>query len=145
MKRFPRPEILLVDDAKSDINLMKIILEEEAFDGDFKVVSQGEEALDFIFCRGNFSGRPLSAKPDLIFLDLHMPRMDGYKVIEIMKEHPKSVTIPIIVLSSLESDEDVCRCYSLGVGGYIVKPTGYEMFKDKVLNTLKFWLQDSVH
>lgn len=145
MKKFPRPEILLVDDTKSDINLIRIILEEEGFEGDLQVVSQGEEALDFVFCRDKYAGRSSSAVPDLIFLDLHMPRMNGYKVIEVLKEHPKTVSIPIIVLSALESDEDLCHCYSMGVGGYIVKPTGFEVFKDKILGTLKFWLQDAVH
>ncbi|MEM7657671.1 MAG: response regulator [Bacteroidota bacterium] len=145
MNRYPGREILLVDDTASDVNLVKIILEELDFAGRLEVVSDGEEALAFLHRKGAYQNRRRNQLPDLILLDLHMPQMDGFEVLKQLKETARMVRLPVIILSAFDNDEEASKAYSMGAGGYIVKPTNFLQLKEKLEGILAFWFQESIH
>lgn len=101
------------------------------------IVNNGEQALDFLNKRGEYSDAPT---PSLLLLDLKMPKMDGFEVLEAMKGDADLKSIPVIVLTTSNRREDVERAYSLGCNSYIVKPVGYENFLHAVIEIQKYWI-----
>jgi CheY-like chemotaxis protein len=91
----------------------------------------GEEALEYLE-----SGKSL---PDIILLDLNMPRMNGIEFLGILKEHKKIKYLPTIVLTTSENRDDLLECYKIGIAGYIIKPLKYEDYETKIRNVLEYW------
>ncbi|MDC6366962.1 MULTISPECIES: response regulator [Flavobacteriaceae] len=91
----------------------------------------GEEALDFLQ-----SEKPL---PDLILLDLNMPRMNGIEFLNILKQHDKIKYLPTVILTTSENRQDLLECYKIGIAGYIIKPLKYEDYEDKLKSVLQYW------
>jgi CheY-like chemotaxis protein len=101
------------------------------------VLTRGEEAIDFLHQRGAYVG---AARPGLILLDIKLPGMDGIEFLRQIKADPKLKLIPVVVLSTSESEKDIMGCYNCGANSYIVKPAGFEEFA-KVIKDLKlYWL-----
>jgi chemotaxis family two-component system response regulator Rcp1 len=134
-------EILLVEDGLVDARLTIGALQHGGFRHRLTLVRDGEEALEFIFQRGRFAQAP---RPDLILLDLMLPRRTGLEVLNEVKSHEGLKDIPVVVMTASEAEEDKLQCESLRVDGYIIKPVNLEKFLDLVRMLKKYWLDDVI-
>jgi chemotaxis family two-component system response regulator Rcp1 len=131
-------EILLAEDNPGDVKLTRKALEKGRLANNLHVVNDGVETMQFLRGEGDHEGRP---RPDLILLDLNMPRKDGREVLEEIKESDDLKRIPVVVLTSSEAEEDVLRSYELHANAYLTKPVDFGGFVDVVGKLEEFWLQ----
>lgn len=138
MAKTTRPiEILMVEDNPGDVRLTQEALKSNKIKNNLHVCQDGQEALAFLNRRNGYEEAP---RPDLILLDLNLPKVDGRQVLEETKEDPALRRIPVVVLTSSEADEDILRSYDLHANSYITKPVDFEQFI-KVVKTIEdFWL-----
>ena len=130
--------ILLIEDNPADIRLMLEILKEGDIPSDFHVATDGEEGMRFLRQEAPFETAP---RPDLVFLDLNLPKIDGREVLRLVKSDPALKRIPVVVMSSSEAAEDVEHVYEYHANCYITKPVDLEEF-EKVGQLIKsFWLR----
>ncbi len=130
--------ILLVEDNLQDVELTVASLQRNHVANEVIVARHGGEALDYIYQRGKFLERP-PGPPVVVFLDLKMPKVDGLEVLRIVKGDPTMKTIPIVMLTSSREEADLVRSYQLGVNAYVVKPVGFEQFRDAIRQLGIFW------
>jgi CheY-like chemotaxis protein len=133
-------EILLVEDNPADAELTLHALQKSNLANKIQLVRDGEEALDFLFCRGPFAGRQFEQAPHLILLDLKLPKVDGLQVLEEVKRDLRTRAIPVIVLTTSKEERDVVSSYRLGVNGYIQKPVNFSEFQEAVRQLGLYWL-----
>jgi len=133
-------EILLVEDNSSDAELALHALRKSKLANQIHLVRDGEEALDFLFCRGAFSSRTFDHAPRLILLDLKLPKVDGLQVLQEVKRDAHTRAIPVIVLTSSKEERDLVDSYRLGVNSYIQKPVNFVEFQDVVRQLGMYWL-----
>jgi two-component system response regulator len=133
-------EILLVEDNPADAELTIHALKKSKLVNQIQLARDGEEALDFIFCRGAFSARRGENNPRLILLDLKLPKIDGLQVLREVKSDPVAKLIPIVVLTSSGEERDLVNSYQLGVNSYIQKPVNFAEFQDVVRQLGMYWL-----
>ena len=133
-------EILLVEDNADDIELAVHALRKENLANDITVVQDGEEALDFCFCRGRFSSRRFQTPPRLILLDLKLPKVDGLQVLRTLKTDTRTQAIPVVIMTSSQEERDVVEGYKLGVNAYVQKPVDFDQFRGLVRELGLFWL-----
>jgi CheY-like chemotaxis protein len=131
-------EILLAEDNPGDVKLTRKALEQGRLANNLHVVNDGVETMQFLRGEGEYEGRP---RPDLVLLDLNMPRKDGREVLEDIKKSPDLKRIPVVVLTSSEAEEDVLRSYELHANAYLTKPVDFSGFIDVVGKLEEFWLQ----
>jgi CheY-like chemotaxis protein len=130
-------EVLLVEDNAADILLLQEALEDIGLDLNLYVVHNGEEAMSYL----QQSGPYLEAvRPDLILLDLNLPKKNGFSVLEEIKQDSKLKQIPVIVLSTSQAQEDIDRCYLLQANCFITKPSDLEVFITVVKGIGEYWL-----
>ena len=140
----PRPfDILLVEDNPADVEIAL-----EAFRRSHKgnrvyVCRDGEEALDFLYQRGRFGKVGAAPRPDLILLDLNLPGKSGADVLDEIKNHEAMRSIPVVMLTTSDRDEDVSRCYKMGVNNYLTKPVQFEDCLKLVAEIQDYWLDRS--
>lgn len=130
--------ILLVEDDPMDIELTLNALTENKLANTVEIARDGVEALDYLYRRGTFSGRP-AGNPVVILLDLKMPRLDGVQVLKQLKEDEQMCQIPVVILTSSRESSDLQACYQLGVNAYVVKPVNFVEFVDAVKQIGLFW------
>ena len=130
-------EILLVEDEPGDVRLTVEAMRQAKVRNNLHVAEDGMEALDFLFRRGPFANAP---RPDLILLDLNLPKKDGREVLTIIKEDPNLRQIPVVVLTTSGADVDIIRCYSLHASCYVTKPVDLNQFLNVVKSIEDFWL-----
>jgi CheY-like chemotaxis protein len=130
--------ILLAEDNPRDVELTLSALEEHNLANDVVVVSDGSEALDYLYRRGKHTGRP-NGNPAVFLLDLKMPKVDGLEVLRTIKSDPNLKTIPTIMLTSSREEQDLVNSYNLGVNAYVVKPVSFAEFVDAVKKLGVFW------
>jgi two-component system, response regulator len=133
-------EILLVEDEPEDVELTMRVLQSENLKNHIQVASDGEQALDFVFCRGEFSHRAKNTPPRLILLDLKLPKLDGLQVLEELKSSPEHRKIPVVVLTSSGEERDIVESYKLGVNSYIQKPVDADQFRQAIRTLGLYWL-----
>jgi two-component system, response regulator len=133
-------EILLVEDNPSDAELTLHAFKKSKLASQVQLVRDGAEALDFLFCRGVFSIRRFDRPPNLILLDLKLPRINGLQVLEEVKGDSRTRAIPIIVLTSSKEETDMVKSYKLGVNSYIQKPVNFAEFQGVVQQLGTYWL-----
>ena len=133
-------QILLVEDNPKDVTLTLHALRQEKLANDIQVARDGEEALDFLFCRGPFAGRSFEHPPRLVLLDLKIPKVDGLEVLRAVKSDPRTKPIPVVVLTSSREERDLVDSYRLGVNGYIQKPVDFDSFRQAVKQLGFYWL-----
>ena len=128
--------VLLVEDNPGDAHLTRDTLEQSKLLIQITVAADGEEALDCLLARGDYVG---AALPDLIVLDLNLPRLSGREVLAEMKQHEQLRGIPVVVLTSSDAERDVLMSYQLGASCYVTKPVGLEAFQAIVKSIESFW------
>lgn len=133
-------EILLVEDNPNDAELAMRALRKNNLANNVYRVGDGEEALDFIFARGQYKKRKPEDSPKLILLDLKLPKIDGLEVLKILKADAVNRIIPVVVLTSSKEENDLIESYRLGVNSYIVKPVDFDKFTDSVRDIGLYWL-----
>jgi two-component system, chemotaxis family, response regulator Rcp1 len=130
-------EILMVEDNPGDVRLTREALKGAKVWNQVHVVEDGVAALDFLYRRAPYES---AARPDLILLDLNLPRMDGREVLAVVKADPSLKLIPIVVLTTSQAEEDVLRAYNLNANCYVTKPVDLHQFNRIVLAIEQFWL-----
>jgi len=130
-------EVLLVEDNPIDAEATLAAAEDTHLAGHLYHVRDGASALDFLFRRGAYTEQ---ARPDLVLLDLNLPGLDGREVLRVIKNHSTLRTLPVVVLTTSERDEDVQRAYESGANAYVRKPVGPEGFTRVVSQIEKFWM-----
>jgi len=129
-------QVLLVEDNPGDVLLTREALRDNKLEINLSVVTDGEEALHFLNREGRYADAP---RPDLILLDLNLPRRDGREVLAAIKADERLRTIPVVILTSSEAEEDVIRAYNLCANCYVQKPLGLDQFTKVVQNIESFW------
>jgi two-component system, response regulator len=132
-------EIVLVEDNPHDAELALRAFKKNNLANSVIHLKDGEEALDFLYCRGEFEGRP-AGLPKLMLLDLNLPKIDGHEVLKKMKEDPHLRVIPVVVLTSSKEEKDMLKSYRTGANSYMVKPVGFSKFIDVVKDLGFYWL-----
>lgn len=133
-------EILLVEDSPEDAVLTIRALKKHNLANNLIHLSDGQEALDFIFAKGKFSDREVGDQPKVIFLDLKMPKVDGLQVLQAIKVDERTKLIPVVIMTSSKEDKDIQECYRLGANSYVVKPVGFDNFSKAVTELGLYWL-----
>jgi chemotaxis family two-component system response regulator Rcp1 len=138
-RRDSRPiEILLVEDNPGDVRLTKESLHDAKVHNHMAVATDGFEAMAFLRREGAFAG---VTRPDLILLDLNLPRMNGFEVLDAIKEDPDLKRIPVVVLTTSQAEQDIIQSYNLYANAYVTKPVDLEQFI-KVIRAIEgFWLE----
>ena len=129
--------ILLVEDSPSDVAMIRAALREGHIANDMHVAGDGEEALEYLFRRGQFRD---ARRPDLILLDLNLPKKDGREVLAEVKADGDLKVIPVVVLTTSAAESDVLRMYKLHANSYITKPVGFVQFLAAIQHIEEFWL-----
>ena len=133
-------DILLVEDNPDDLELALHALRREKLANHIEVARDGEQALDFIFCRGDYTQRKFNQQPRLILLDLKLPKVDGLQVLREIKNDAHTKTIPVVILTSSREEKDLVEGYRLGVNSYIQKPVDFEQFRAAIKSVGLYWL-----
>jgi two-component system, response regulator len=133
-------EILLVEDDPRDIRLTIRELQSEGHNQRIEVARDGEEALDYIFCRGVHAKRSLALPPMVVLLDLKLPKVDGLEVLREIKGRPETRSIPVVALTSSREEKDRAESYRLGVNSYIQKPVDFEQFRHTIRTLGMYWM-----
>jgi CheY-like chemotaxis protein len=130
--------ILMVEDDPKDVELTLTALEEYKLANEVVVTRDGEEALDYLYCRGNFQTRTHD-NPAVLLLDLKLPKVDGLEVLQQIKSDEKLRMIPVVVLTSSREERDMVASYTLGVNAYVVKPVDFHEFVNAIKELGIFW------
>ena len=133
-------DILLVEDNQDDLELAMHALRQEKLANSIFVVRDGEEALDFLFCRGPFSERTFDHPPKLVLLDLKLPKIDGLQVLQQLKSDPRTQSVPVVMLTSSKEERDLVESYKSGVNSFIQKPVDFDQFRKTVKSLGMYWL-----
>jgi CheY-like chemotaxis protein len=133
--------VLLAEDDPGDQELTRRALEQDAIRVDLRIVGDGEEALDYLFRRGPYREAARAPRPDLILLDLNMPKMNGREVLEVLKQSPELCRIPVVVLTTSQQEADIVSTYDLGCNSYVQKPVDLEQFIDVVRKLGMYWFE----
>jgi CheY-like chemotaxis protein len=134
-----RITILLVEDDPGDQELTRRALQDDLVRTDLRVVEDGEDALEYLRREGVYSDPEDSPRPDLMLLDLNMPRMNGRELLKILKDDPDLGRIPVCVLTTSEQEADILRSYDLGCNSYIQKPVEMDQFVNAVQRLGQYW------
>lgn len=142
MKYNPRSiTILMADDDPDDRMLTRDAMEESHLLNEFETVEDGEELMDYLLCQGKYSGESGRRLPGLILLDLNMPKKDGREALREIKTNSELRRIPVVIMTTSKSEEDILRTYDLGGNSFITKPVTFDALVD-VLKTLgKYWFE----
>ena len=130
--------ILLVEDSSAERDLAMMAFERDDLTEQVQITTDGEEALDYLFCQGNYASRK-KENPSIVLLDLHLPKVDGIQVLKTIKLHESFKTIPVIMLSNSNDYKDVEQCYKLGANAYLLKPVDFFDFQKMIREVTAFW------
>jgi CheY-like chemotaxis protein len=130
--------ILLVEDSPKDLELTLVALEKSRLLNEVITMRDGEEALDYLYCRGAYAEREKGA-PAVVLLDLKLPKLDGLQVLEQIKSNPELKSTPVVVLTSSREEPDLQRAYQLGVNAYVIKPVRFQDFVRAIQDLGGFW------
>jgi CheY-like chemotaxis protein len=132
--------ILLVEDNPDDEELTRLALQENNIVNRVVVAHDGVEALDYLFATGPYAGRDSSALPELILLDLKLPKIDGLEVLRRLRSYSRTKLLPVVILTSSQEEQDIIACYSLGANSYMRKPVDFAHFTETVQQLGLYWL-----
>lgn len=133
--------ILLADDDPDDRMLTTRALKRNRLANDIKTVADGEELMDYLMRRGAYAAPDAAPRPGLILLDLNMPRKDGREALEEIKSDPSLRSIPVVVLTTSEAEQDILRTYDLGVNAFVTKPVTFDDLANAIQVLGNFWFE----
>ncbi len=133
--------ILMADDDEDDCMLAREALVESRLANDLHVVRNGEELMDYLYQRGEYTDKLTAPRPGLILLDLNMPRKDGREALREIKADPKLRQIPIVVLTTSKAEEDIYRSYDLGANSFIIKPVTFASLVEVMKTIGRYWFE----
>ncbi|MBI4788449.1 MAG: response regulator [Chloroflexi bacterium] len=134
------PEILLVEDNASTVELMRYALKKNNIANPVHVARDGAEALDFIFGTGAFAGRDIRKSPAVVLLDLKLPKISGLEVLRRVRADQRTRLTPVVIVSASREEQDIAKSYELGVNGYVVKPIDFVEFTRMMGSLGLYWL-----
>jgi two-component system response regulator len=132
--------ILLVEDNPDDVELTLRALKKNNIANDVVVAGDGEEALEYLTATGKYAGRPVAALPEVVLLDLKLPKAGGLEVLRSMRADPRTRLLPVVVLTSSSEETDVISSYQLGANSYIRKPVDFDQFVEAIRQLGLYWL-----
>ncbi|MFA6014656.1 MAG: response regulator [Gallionellaceae bacterium] len=132
--------VLLVEDNPDDEELTRLAFEECRLANKLVIVRDGQEALDYLFATGQYIDRDINETPQVILLDLKLPKVDGLDVLRIVRNDARTKLLPVVVLTSSREEQDLVNSYSLGASSYIQKPVDYSQFVEAVRQLGLYWL-----
>lgn len=135
--------ILLVEDNPNDVELTLHAFAEYRPAHCVQVARDGQEALDYLFCQGEHAQRCQTDFPQLVLLDLKLPKIGGLEVLQRMKSEPRLYAVPVVVLTTSSEERDIKESYRLGVNSYIVKPVDFDEFTELAHTVWHYWLQSN--
>ncbi len=133
--------ILLVEDNQNDEELTLRALKKNDLPMDIMVARDGAEALDYLFSKGRYADRKPETDPQIVLLDLNLPKIGGLEVLRALRDHEKTKYLPVVILTSSKQDRDLIDGYKLGVNSYVVKPVDFQNFSAAVRELGLYWLQ----
>lgn len=142
---YGQPKILLVEDEDAHAVLIARFIEKADVANEIYRVSDGAEALDFLFHRGKYASKENSPRPDLVLLDLRLPKLDGHEVLTAIKQSEELRDIPVVVLTASENERDVARAYRNYASSYMVKPLSAGKFPELLSVLSSYWLAWTKH
>ena len=137
----PTPLILLVEDNPDDVELTLRALKRSGIAVQVVIAHHGVEALDYLFATGTHAGRDPEAQPDLVLLDLKLPKVDGLDVLRRIRSRPDTALLPVVILTLSSEERDIREAYRLGANSYIRKPVDFDQFNDLLREVGRYWLQ----
>ena len=133
--------ILLVEDNPDDVELTMRALKKSRIASEVVVVRHGAEALDFLFATGAYLGRNPDVQPDLVLLDLKLPKVDGLEVLRALRADARTRLLPVVILTLSNEEQDIVEAYRLGVNSYVRKPVDFDRFNDLLQCLGRYWLE----
>ena len=140
----PVHAILLVEDNPADIKITQRALRQSALPVELLVVRDGQEAVDYLLRQGEHAGSASWRSPDLILLDLNLPRLNGREVLERIRATPELKAVPVVVLTTSRRQEDVAAMYAAGANTYIEKPQDFDRFVQVLETIQRYWLETAL-
>ena len=134
-------QILLVEDNDDDVQLTLRAFRKSDLVSTVTVVRDGVEAFNYLLATGEYASRNPDVLPDLVLLDIKLPRVDGVQVLERLRSHPRTRLIPIVILTSSAEPKDLLTCYTLGANSYVRKPIDFQQFTRALHQIGSYWLQ----
>ena len=132
--------ILLVEDNPDDVTLTERALKKSHILNKLMVAKDGAEALDYIFGTGNFTGRDMNSMPEVVLLDLKLPKIDGLEVLKRIRSDKRTKLLPVVILTSSKEENDLINGYTLGANSYIRKPVNFNQFVEAIHQLGLYWL-----
>jgi two-component system, response regulator len=137
--------ILLVEDNQDDVALTLRAFAKSNIKNKVIHVGDGEEALDYLFCKGQFAGRNQIDTPTVVLLDLNLPKVDGFEVLKAIRENEQTKLLPVVIMTSSKEEHDIVNGYSLGANSYIRKPIDSIKFFEAIQTLGLYWLLINEH
>lgn len=132
--------ILLVEDNEQDELLTLRALRKHNINNQVIICRDGEDALNWLFCKGNHSGRDKDLVPQVILLDIKLPKVDGLEVLKKIRSHAETCRLPVVILTTSSEEKDVLRSYDLGANSYVRKPVDFNNFSEAIKSLGTYWL-----
>jgi CheY-like chemotaxis protein len=133
-------KILLVEDSVDDQELIRMTIEDGHIANEIVALSDGSQALDYLFGRGDYARRDVSDTPLVILLDIKLPKVNGLEVLQQLRADPRTSLIPVVILTSSNEEQDILASYENGVNSYVRKPVDFDQFTDAVKQLKLYWV-----
>lgn len=133
-------DVLLIEDNPQDAELTLRAFKKSNLANNIIVIDDGAEAVDYLFCKGKYAGRPFVQRPKIVLLDLKLPKVNGLEILRMIKSDERTKTIPVIIVTSSREDPDIKKAYEVGANSYVVKPVGFDSFMESINKLGFYWL-----
>ena len=133
-------KILLVEDSPDDQELIRMALQAEHIANEIMALNDGEQALDYLFCRGVYAERDITDTPLVVLLDIKMPKVNGLEVLQQLRADPRTSLLPVVMLTSSNEEQDILTSYENRVNSYVRKPVDFQQFTEVVKQLQFYWV-----